>query len=175
MAELERVPPEEAAQIDSVIKLTVAQMQRRYANAAILRGVHPKDHGCVTARFRVHDNLPAALQVGVFAAPGAEFEAVIRFSNASVLVAPDALGSRGMAVKVRGVTGEPLLPTGETGTQDFLIVNHPVFAIANVEDYEALSRILLEDNDDPTRFFTERIRKNADGSPDFSDAPRCAQ
>ena len=169
MSDLERVPPGEAESIDSVIKLTLAQMQRRYASAAILRGVHPKDHGCVSARFRIHDSLPPDLQVGVFATPGAEFEAVIRFSNASVLVAPDALGSRGMAVKLKGVEGTPLLPVGETGTQDFLMVNHPVFAIANVEDYEVLSRILLEDKDDPTRFFTERIRKNQDGSPDFSD------
>jgi hypothetical protein len=49
------------------------------------------------------------------------------------------------------------------------MVNHPVFAIANVEDYEVLSRILQENKDDPTSFFAERIRKNPDGSPDFSD------
>lgn len=170
MTDLERVPPGEAEQIDSVIKLTIAQMQRRYPSAAILRGVHPKDHGCVTAKFRVHESLPTELQVGVFATPGLEFEAVIRFSNASVLVAPDALGSRGMAVKLTGVSGTPLLSKGDTAEQDFLMVNHPVFAIANVEDYEALSRILLEDKDDPTRFFTERIRKSRDGSPDLSDA-----
>jgi hypothetical protein len=169
MPDLERIPSGEAAQIQNVVDLTVAQMKRRYPDAAVLRGVHPKDHGCVSARFRVHDSLPAELRVGVFAVPGREYKAVIRYSNASVLVAPDAIGSRGMAVKLYGVEGSPLLDTSDPGTQDFLMVNHPVFAIANVEDYEALSRILLEDKDDPTRFFAERIRKGADGSPDFSD------
>jgi hypothetical protein len=170
MSELERVPPEEAAQIDNVIQLTVAQMKRRYPPAnAVLRGVHPKDHGCVSAKFRVHDSLPPELQVGVFATPGREYEAVIRYSNASVLVAKDAMGSRGMAVKLKGVDGAPLLEYGDDpGTQDFLMVSHPVFAIANVEDYEVLSRILLEDDDNPNRFFAERI-KTKDGKPDFSD------
>lgn len=169
MAELERVPPGEAQRIENVINLTLAQMKRRYADKTMLRGVHPKDHGCVTATFRVNDKLPPELQVGVFAKPGKQYDAVVRYSNASVLVAPDAIGSRGMAVKLRGVPGKPLIPGTEAGVQDFLMVNHPVFAIANVEDYEVLSRILLEDNDSPNRFFAERIKRTADGKPDFSD------
>lgn len=168
MNDLERIPPNEAEQIESVVKLTVEQMRRRYAEGRMLRGVHPKDHGCVSATFKVHDSLPAELQVGVFAKPGYAYEATIRYSNASVLVAPDALGSRGMAIKLKGVSGTPLLTTTEPETQDFLMVNHPVFAIANVEDYEALSQVLLENNDDPRGFFA-RIKKNPDGSPDFSD------
>src|SRR5205085_3219417 len=135
MSDLERVPPGEAAQIEDVIRLTVAQMKRRYpADNPILRGVHPKDHGCVSATFQVHDSLPPELRVGVFAEPGRKYETAIRYSNASVLVAPDALASRGMAVKLRGVSGTRLLENAEAGTQDFLMVNHPVFAIANVED-----------------------------------------
>jgi len=169
MTDPERVPPGEAAQIEDIIRLTVAQMKRRYADGKpILRGVHPKDHGCVSATFQVHDSLAPELRVGVFAEPGRKYEAVIRYSNASVLVADDALGSRGMAVKLRGVNGTRLLENAEAGTQDFLMVNHPVFAIANVEDYQALSQVLLEDNDNPARFFA-RIRKNADGTPDMTD------
>ena len=49
------------------------------------------------------------------------------------------------------------------------MVNHPVFAFANVEDYEVLSRVLLEDRDRPERFFAERIRKDGAGKPDLSD------
>ena len=49
------------------------------------------------------------------------------------------------------------------------MVNHPVFAFANVEDYEVLSRVLLEDGDRPERFFAERIRKDGAGKPDLSD------
>ena len=92
MAAMEHVPAGEDEQIANVIRLTVEQLKRRYPpNNRILRGVHPKDHGCVSATFRVHDTLPPELQVGVFAALGREYEAVIRYSNASVLVAPDAI------------------------------------------------------------------------------------
>lgn len=168
MNAIEQIPLDEAKRIENVVKLTVEQMRRRYAEKRPLRGVHPKDHGCVSATFTVHDALPPELQVGVFATPGKKYESTIRFSNASVLVAPDVLGSRGMAIKITGVQGTPLLETTEPETQDFLMVNHPVFAIANVEDYEALSQVLLDNNDDPRGFFA-RIKRKADGTPDFSD------
>ncbi len=67
-------------------------------------------------------------------------------------------GSRGMAVKLFGVTGKSLGFIHGSQTQDFLMVNHPVFVFANVEDYEVLSRALLVDHkDDPTPFFRERL------------------
>ena len=66
-------------------------------------------------------------------------------------------GSRGMAIKLRGVEGTSLLESVGPLTQDFLMVNSPVFTFANVEDYNALSEILLKDNDDPGRFFKERV------------------
>ena len=52
----------------------------------------------------------------------------------------------------------------------YYMVNSPVFAFANVEDYEVLSRVLLEDGDQPDRFFVERIRERRQGSRIFSDA-----
>ena len=42
-------------------------------------------------------------------------------------------------------------------TQDFLMVNQPVFAFANVEDYEVLSRVLVDHHDDARPFFAERL------------------
>ena len=75
-----------------------------------------------------------------------------------------------MAVKLWGVEGNPLVETDGPFEQDFLMVNSPVFAFANVEDYAVLSRVLLEDADRADRFFTERIKKNASGQPDLSDA-----
>ena len=162
---LEKVPTGEAALIDSVAALTVQQLDRRYAGTRSLRGVHPKDHGCVEATLTISDSLPPELRVGLFRKPGATFRAAIRFSNAAPLVAPDSLergpdgkpvvahGSRGMAIKVYGVEGPRLVPDDGERTQDFLMINQPVFAFANVEDYEALSRVLVEDKDNPTRFF----------------------
>ena len=177
-AALEQYGADESAQITQIIEFTMAQLRQRYPGGAkVRRGVHPKDHGCVTARFTINQNLPPDLQVGVFATPGREYQAWVRFSNASVAILPDSSvtngkpshTSRGMAIKLLDVDGEPLLPAPAPREQDFLMVNHPVFAFANVEDYLALSRILLEDKDDPTRFFIERIKRNPDKSPDMSD------
>jgi hypothetical protein len=177
MTELERVPADEAERIQKVIDLTTAQMKQRYLSPNPLRrGVHPKDHGCVRASFKVRDDLPAELQVGIFSKPGREYDSWIRFSNASVLVGADSSvnngvdvhGSRGMAIKVLGISGAPLMPYAGPPAQDFLMVNHPVFAIANVEDYQALSQILLDDKDNPLPFFA-RIKKKTDGTPDISD------
>ena len=199
MAQFEKIPPGEAALIESTVDLTRKQQARRYPSPKqVLRGVHTKAHGCVKATFTVLDKLPAHLRVGVFAEPGRCYDAWIRFSNADVKIAPDSVlegsaivhGSRGMAIKLLGVTGTPLMPpkgptkrptkkptkktAKELFTQDFLMINSPMFAFANVEDYEALSKVLQEHGNSPLPFFAQRIVKLANGMPDMTD-PRCAR
>ena len=175
MTTLEQVPPGEDGDIKRIVELTNAQLKRRYTDKGtdVLRGVHTKGHGCVAATFTVEESLEDKYRVGVFAQPGRAYEAVIRFSNASVDLSPDSElehtkaikhGSRGMAVKLMGVAGSPLMPTDGPLTQDFLMVNQPVFAFANVEDYLALSDVLQKNNDDAKLFFT-RI---GDTNPDIS-------
>jgi hypothetical protein len=164
--EFENPPPGEKARIDNVTKITNRQLDRRYSEKKqpSLRGVHPKDHGCVEALFTVSPDLPAALRVGAFS-PGVAYRAAIRFSNASAVVSPDSLepqkdktmkqahGSRGMAIKLYDVPGERLLPNDGERSQDFLMINQPVFAFANVEDYEALSIAIKEDDTKAEDFF----------------------
>lgn len=180
-AGLEKIPANEPAQIDNVAALTVQQLERRYGAAPrFLRGVHPKDHGCVEAAFMVYDNLDPQYQVGVFRKPGQRFRAAIRFSNASTLVTPDtplepgpggaqvrAHGSRGMAIKLYDVEGPRLVNGDRERTQDFLMINQPVFAFANVEDYEVISALIAKDDALAAQFFArlqspdEAVRKRA--------------
>jgi hypothetical protein len=174
MPNLENIPNGEQSNIDEIANLTIKQLERRYSkHPPALRGVHAKDHGCVTAKFKVEEDLPAHLRVGVFASAGREYEALIRFSNAAVSEEPDsklekglaAHGSRGMAIKLLGVGGTPLPQAEEPLTQDFLLINQPVFAFANVEDYLALSEI-LRDTDDPVAFvsaFMARAKETENG------------
>ncbi len=164
----EVIPEGEEERIANIVDLTAQQLRLRYSeDKRMLRGVHPKDHGCVTAKFEVLPTLPAELAVGVFQ-PGTTYDAYIRFSNAAVRVGPDSgrapngnpvHGSRGMAVKLLGVEGESLLPLHGALTQDFLMVNQPAFAFANVEDYELLSQVLVDNDDDGKNFFVERFTK----------------
>ena len=163
---LEIPSPDEPGQIKRVAELTAELLKRRYADAPrVLRGVHPKDHGCVEATFTVSEALPPEYQVGLFRKPGARFRAAIRFSNAAPLVMPDSLepgpdgamvrahGSRGMAVKLYDVPGNRLAPEDGERTQDFLMINQPVFAFANIDDYLALNEVIFRDRERPDAFF----------------------
>ena len=62
---------------------------------------------------------------------------------------PDKHGSRGMAVKVLDVGDEVLAQDDGACNQDFLMINQPVFAFANAEDYLRLDRVLAAHDDDP--------------------------
>lgn len=142
---LEEIPEDEEAGIANLVEMTARKMRKDYPSGnRMLRRVHPKDHGCVSAKFEILPELPDGYNVGIFQ-PGATYESFIRFSNAATTAGPDsrreadgtpAHGSRGMAVKLTGVKGTSLLPLHGALTQDFLMVNQPAFAFANVHDYE---------------------------------------
>ncbi len=107
-----------------------------------IRDAHPKAHGCVRANFRVTPNLPADLAKGVFA-PGRSYCAWVRFSNSNE--DPDRSDAeedgRGMAIKLLGVDGETLLEEHKNaGTQDFIMISHPVFFINDAQDYATVVR-----------------------------------
>jgi hypothetical protein len=166
---LETIPPDEAQQIAEITELTLKLLKQRYGGELpVLRAVHPKDHGCVKAEFQVVEDLPQALRVGVFSQPGRKYPAWIRFSNAAALVGPDITpglpesarnGSRGMAIKLMGVEGSPLVEGEGPTTQDFLMVNLPVFPFANVSDYLELNRALFEHRDDVVKAFGQFAAK----------------
>ena len=86
-------PDEEAKQIQELVQLIVKLLDKRYTakKKPILRGVHPKSHGCVKAIFEVRHDIDTAFQHGLFKTPGRRFEALIRFSNAAQVVGPDSL------------------------------------------------------------------------------------
>ena len=179
MSVLEHVSPEEASQIDNIIRLTRQQLERRYPEGRqALRAQHAKAHACLSGTLTVLDDVPQDKRRGVFAHPGQEYLIWVRYSNAAAIPGADsavasgvfvAHGGRGMAIKILSVAGAPLLPTDGSVDQDFLLVNHPVFPFGNVADYEAITQVLAADNDKPDRFFAERVRMKGDGSPDLAD------
>ena len=149
--DVEEVPEQEAAWRNEIAAITVKLQEKRKSlqNGEVLRGVHPKSHGCVDADFIVNKDLRGNYRVGLFAQPGNRYKAKIRYSNAAVLRLPDLHenknGSRGMAIKVLDVRGPVLLEDGSAKNQDFLMVNTPEFAFGNIRDYRRLSRALAAD------------------------------
>lgn len=153
----ETVPPGEDSQIKDVVSLTMQLLEKRYGDTLARRGVHPKDHGCVKAHFTVNPDIPETYRAGVFAKPGKIYEAWIRFSNASGTVTPDVgakgANGRGMAIKLMGIEGDTLLGEQGAKTQDFLLINQPMFAFPNVSEYKAANQILLDNNEDLSKYF----------------------
>ncbi len=168
-APFETIPVDEVDNIDETVALGISLQDKRAQNdksqgGKLLRGVHAKSHGCVKAEFTIRKDIKEQYQVGLFAHPGRVHEAWIRFSNAAVLREDDLKaddkgvrqnGSRGMAIKVVNVDGEMLSDDDGHCNQDFLMVNTPMFAFANVRDYLRLDRILALDElgADPGPYF----------------------
>ena len=98
----------------------------------VQRAAHPKHHGCVRAEFTIAADLPASLKVGIFSQPRV-FPAWIRVSNGQEQD-DQKFDSRGMAVKLMDVPGQKVLDD-EQGTQDFVMINYPLFFIRDLSDY----------------------------------------
>jgi hypothetical protein len=115
-----------AGELSSVIEQSV---RKQYTEENARRDAHPKAHGCVKAEIHVLNDLPKALATGMFV-PGTTYQAWIRFSNGSrdATRADIKRDARGMAIKVLGVPGRKVLEDeNQAMTQDFIMINHPVF------------------------------------------------
>ena len=136
----ERVPTDEDTYLPEIIASAIESVNyppdkgQPPQQPPYRRDVHSKAHGCVRALVDVERNLDARLRQGVFTEPGRQYRAWIRFSNGNTVPQSDAEGdARGMALKLTGVEGPKLLePEHTADTQDFVLINSPVFFIRNV-------------------------------------------
>jgi hypothetical protein len=126
-----------------------------FSSATYRRDVHAKAHGCVNATFRVNDNLPERFKWGVFAQPGQQYKAVIRFSSGKPQLNSDGVpDARGFAMKLLNVPGKKLLDfETEDQTQDFIMINSKVFFIRTIEEYAAFSSALGQGSGAVVKYF----------------------
>jgi Catalase len=109
-----------------------------------LRKDHPRGHGLLWGKFKVEDNLPESLRVGVFAQPRT-YPIWVRASNAAPAEKRGKLASdlnpdvRAIAIKLLQVEGEKVLDD-ERETQDFLMINHPVFFVRDAQGFANLTK-----------------------------------
>lgn len=93
-----------------------------------VRAVHAKAHGIAHGTLTVAPDLPPELAQGMFATPG-PYEAILRIStNPGDILDDDIALPRGLALKILGVEGARLPGSDDETTQDFVMVNGPVFA-----------------------------------------------
>jgi catalase len=142
---VEEVPANEDGAIQQIVRMIEESVRAEAKNGAARRDAHPKAHGCVRAKFSVLHQLPKEMRFGIFK-EFRDYPAWIRYSNASGKVQDDSVGdARGMAIKLMGVEGS------DSGTQDFVMINHPVFFVRNAADYVEFQKALSESS--PVKFF----------------------
>lgn len=92
-----------------------------------IRSVHAKSHGLLIGRLTVRENLPPELAQGLFAIP-ATYPVVMRLSTTPGEILEDSVSApRGLAVKVIGVPGARVAGSEADATQDFVLIDSPVF------------------------------------------------
>lgn len=125
----ERLYPDEKSVAREISLVIEKSIRKQYGPGNARRDAHPKSHGCVKAEFHVMATLPERLARGVFI-PDKTYQAWIRFSNGSSDAGKADIDrdARGMAIKLMGVPGTKLLEAeSQATTQDFIMINHPVF------------------------------------------------
>jgi hypothetical protein len=140
----EKLWPNEERDIKATSEIITTFIKRRQAEGrkdmtgrvSYMRDAHAKGHGCVKGDFAVRADVPADLKVGVFKEER-HFKAWMRYSNGNSEVRYDwKRDARGMAIKLANVEGKKLVPEfPEQSTQDFVMINHPVFFVDNPVHY----------------------------------------
>ena len=141
----ESLSSNEAITAIKIADLIETSVRKQYTTGIALRDVHAKAHGCLQAEFKVNENIPKNIAQGIFI-PGKTYQSWIRFSNGSsdstqADIKPDA---RGVAIKILGVPGKKLLDN-EASTQDFIMINHPVFFVNDPSRYMSLMQDINSD------------------------------
>jgi len=163
---VEVIPADEADDIQRVVRALEVILARSEAKSGQFRAdVHVKTHGYAQGDFRVLPNLPEELAQGLFD-HDAVYSAVVRFSNAASQPQGDLIpDGRGMAIQVRGVEGDMVFGVEQSGpTQDFVMINHPVFFARNVKDYLRLEQV-IEQTDGSTLATLQGALTGGDWNP----------
>lgn len=133
----EKLQPNEEVLAQNIAQVIEKSIREQYTAGNALRDAHPKAHGCVRADFHVSKNIPVQFAKGMFI-PDRSYQAWIRFSNASndASNADIKKDARGIAIKILGVSGQKILESEKQATtQDFIMINHPVFFANDAKRY----------------------------------------
>lgn len=132
---VEIIQPDEGETIAGLNKAfdTVLETTAKEDGHAV-RSVHAKAHAILEGQLLVAGDLPPELAQGLFAQPG-QHKVYLRISTNAGDILPDTISlPRGLAIKVLDVEGERL-PGAEGTSQDFIMVNGPVFQAKTADKF----------------------------------------
>ena len=145
---VEDIKPDEAQTIESLKQVfdTILETTASDYRHAV-RSVHAKAHAILEGTLTVADGLPPELAQGLFARSGRQHKAYLRISTNAGDLLEDAISlPRGLALKVLDVEGERL-PEAEGSTQDFVMVNGPVFQTKTAKEFLGNLKMLAKTTD----------------------------
>lgn len=134
----------EASLVDALIRIAnTVYKDSEHAQ----RAVHAKSHGLLRGTLDVLPDLPEVLAQGVFAQPGS-YPLVMRLSTTPGDLLNDKVSTpRGMAIKLVGVPGDRLPGSLDDTTQDFVLINGPVFSTSNAKRFLTNLKMLAATTD----------------------------
>lgn len=144
----EAAEPDEAA-TDDALRDTMLSISQKVAEdeGHAHRSVHAKSHGLLQGTLTVQPGLPPELAQGLCAQPGS-YPVVMRLSSTPGDLLDDSVSTpRGLSVKVIGVPGERLPGTETDTTQDFLMINGPVFSAPSAAKFLKTLKLLAATTD----------------------------
>lgn len=132
------------AALNEVLHDILETTSAHYGHA--VRSVHAKSHGLIDGELEVLPDLPPELAQGMFATPG-RHPAVLRISTNPGDMLHDSISvPRGLALKIMEVDG-PRLDGAEGRTQDFVMVNGPVFSAKDAKAFLKSLKLLAKTTD----------------------------
>lgn len=144
---LETLRKNEAATVSELNEAFDQILERTHEDYGhAVRAVHAKAHAILEGMFTVHDGLPPELAQGAFATPG-QHRAYLRISTNPGDILDDAIAlPRGVSLKILDVEGERI-PGAEGSTQDFIMINGPVFTAPNADKFVGNLKLLAKTTD----------------------------
>ncbi|MET0428392.1 MAG: catalase, partial [Microvirga sp.] len=145
--DIENLRSDEAETVEALNKAfdTILETTARDYDHAV-RSVHAKAHGILEGILEIGADLAPELKQGLFAKPGAH-RVFMRLSTNAGDILPDTISlPRGLALKVLDVEGERIAGAEGT-TQDFIMVNGPVFQTKTADTFLGNLKLLAKTTD----------------------------
>jgi catalase len=136
--------PDEAAELEQLIELTLRTLRKKYLTGPQLRDTHAKGLAVVRGTFAIDPGLAPELRVGLFR-EATSYKCLLRFSNTDPNPKPDIKRDmRAVSIKLFGVEGERLWQDDpEAKTLDLLLMSAKTFITPDLNSFIQMQEALL--------------------------------
>lgn len=144
----ETIAPDEAETIQAIVDaMHFISAKTLEDSGRANRSVHAKAHALLKGEMTVLEALPESLAQGVFS-QAKTYPVVIRISTNPGDILDDRVSvPRGLALKIIGVEGERLSGSESMTTQDFVMVDGPIFSAPDAKGFLKVLKLLAATTD----------------------------